>query len=630
MHKPFKHTTLQLKSVDRLGAGPGFRNSKPSYGGGVTNELKNLRDQTKTFTDEIKALSDTIPSVKESMQLFSSTFTDLKGSIKGAQAGLGALTGMLKKNADVMITMTKTVTAFERMNAKLNTSFKMGSEAAAVMGNALRANAKELKIGDDKLQKFAGSLKGMTGGFISSTQVLGDFGKKLLQTQTYIQNNLGLSEESAQKFELYARGMGQTGTAAIESLNEMTKAMATNAGMDATQMQAQIIEDIAGMGADLVFQYGRVPGELEKATMKARILGTSLEALNTAGTNMLNIESSIGSELEYQQLTGKRLLDQNGKSLTNEYRMATLKGDATKQAELMQTFLEEEGDNLENNMLARKKAAELFGMSEADLMRMRQQQKLVSDLGIDDIMKKAEGDLDKITTDMQAQGFTATEIKDVIAASDTRTTDERMEDHLKAIRANLVGDKFRGKEDQVTTDRTALEEILPARQEQYVKNIKDADSALGEISVGMESFKVAIQPALTGLGMMNKLTGKFGAEISNAANNLSSIIKVPVADIEEAAAAAEGADDLATGGFVSGPGTGTSDSIPARLSDGEYVINAAATRKYRPLLDKINKNPARMANGGGPMMSTNKMETLLSGILQAIKTSDFNFGSKQL
>lgn len=36
---------------------------------------------------------------------------------------------------------------------------------------------------------------------------------------------------------------------------------------------------------------------------------------------------------------------------------------------------------------------------------------------------------------------------------------------------------------------------------------------------------------------------------------------------------------FATGGFVSGPGTGTSDSINARLSDGEFVVNAAAVRK---------------------------------------------------
>ncbi|MDB4575351.1 tape measure protein [bacterium] len=44
----------------------------------------------------------------------------------------------------------------------------------------------------------------------------------------------------------------------------------------------------------------------------------------------------------------------------------------------------------------------------------------------------------------------------------------------------------------------------------------------------------------------------------------------------------------ATGGHVSGAGTGTSDSIPAMLSNGEYVINAAATSKYRSLLDRIN------------------------------------------
>nr|WP_318382483.1 hypothetical protein [uncultured Enterobacter sp.] len=36
----------------------------------------------------------------------------------------------------------------------------------------------------------------------------------------------------------------------------------------------------------------------------------------------------------------------------------------------------------------------------------------------------------------------------------------------------------------------------------------------------------------------------------------------------------------ADGGYISGPGTGTSDSIPARLSNGEYVINAASVQRY--------------------------------------------------
>lgn len=44
---------------------------------------------------------------------------------------------------------------------------------------------------------------------------------------------------------------------------------------------------------------------------------------------------------------------------------------------------------------------------------------------------------------------------------------------------------------------------------------------------------------------------------------------------------AEGAAiGMATGGYVQGPGSGTSDSIAARLSNGEYVMDAKTVRKY--------------------------------------------------
>lgn len=43
------------------------------------------------------------------------------------------------------------------------------------------------------------------------------------------------------------------------------------------------------------------------------------------------------------------------------------------------------------------------------------------------------------------------------------------------------------------------------------------------------------------------------------------------------------------GGFVDGPGTETSDSIPARLSRGEYVVRARAVRRLGvPFLDEVN------------------------------------------
>lgn len=56
---------------------------------------------------------------------------------------------------------------------------------------------------------------------------------------------------------------------------------------------------------------------------------------------------------------------------------------------------------------------------------------------------------------------------------------------------------------------------------------------------------------------------------------------------------------FSTGGHVSGPGTGTSDSIPARLSDGEFVVNAAATKRNRGLLEAINSNERVSVSGGG-------------------------------
>ena len=54
----------------------------------------------------------------------------------------------------------------------------------------------------------------------------------------------------------------------------------------------------------------------------------------------------------------------------------------------------------------------------------------------------------------------------------------------------------------------------------------------------------------------------------------------------------------ADGGLVSGPGGPRSDSILARLSHGEYVINAEATARNRDLLDAINSGKPGFASGG--------------------------------
>ena len=65
-----------------------------------------------------------------------------------------------------------------------------------------------------------------------------------------------------------------------------------------------------------------------------------------------------------------------------------------------------------------------------------------------------------------------------------------------------------------------------------------------------------------------------------------------------AATAAPSPSRFAVGGMVTGPGTGTSDSIPALLSNGEVVINANSAAMFGSLLSQINQ-----AGGGAPIQS---------------------------
>ncbi|MER6435419.1 phage tail tape measure protein [Streptomyces sp. NPDC001185] len=77
-------------------------------------------------------------------------------------------------------------------------------------------------------------------------------------------------------------------------------------------------------------------------------------------------------------------------------------------------------------------------------------------------------------------------------------------------------------------------------------------------------------------------------------------------------------------GLVSGPGTGTSDSIlglfasgaVGRVSDTEFVVNAQSTRKYLPLLTAINQNKIPgFASGGllGGFSYTPTAQAVLGG-----------------
>jgi hypothetical protein len=81
---------------------------------------------------------------------------------------------------------------------------------------------------------------------------------------------------------------------------------------------------------------------------------------------------------------------------------------------------------------------------------------------------------------------------------------------------------------------------------------------------------------------------------------------------------------MAGGGLVNGPGTSTSDSIPAMLSNGEFIMNAAAVRKFGAgFMAAINDGKMPSVMNVAPSIEPSRMSAgLTPGQLMAIAGSN--------
>jgi len=83
------------------------------------------------------------------------------------------------------------------------------------------------------------------------------------------------------------------------------------------------------------------------------------------------------------------------------------------------------------------------------------------------------------------------------------------------------------------------------------------------------------------------------------------------------------ASEFSGAGEVEGPGTGVSDSIPARLSDGEFVVTEEATSEIgADNLQTMMDDAERKASGGVTTRSTYQMGGLLENPSQPLEEED--------
>jgi hypothetical protein len=205
--------------------------------------------------------------------------------------------------------------------------------------------------------------------------------KDLLATTALLVQMQGLTAEEA-------HALYQTSVAMGIPMQNMTL-MAESLG-DELVSGKEIMKSLGATSKTVLFNLSKNPIQLVKAVKQAKLLGTTLDHINAAGDQLLNIESSLEAEMKANVLTGKHMN-------LNAAREAALRGDTVK---LMEEIAKQAGSAAEYEKMApfqRKAMAAALGLQSDELDGMMMKQKELESLGysqaeLDEKMKLSGAD----------------------------------------------------------------------------------------------------------------------------------------------------------------------------------------------------------------------------------------------
>lgn len=279
-----------------------------------------------------------------------------------------------------------------------------------------------------------------------------------------------------------------------------------------------------------------------------------------------------GSEQEYQlkmqQLDAQRAAELADKELTEQMKQAIV-DKYNKQMDDLVTQREQE--------ISEKQQEAVRVRMENEIMQM--QQSGASELEI--LQEQAEQKLEFLNSVQQQEGESEQEFLNRKLQANQEYLDAKQAIADKEVEIEQV--KFQAIE-TITSGLSSAFETLGENNKTFA--ILSKTLALAEIAINTGKALAA--------GIAQAQSVPFPANLAAIATTVATILS----NIATATKTVKSAK-FATGGLVTGPGTGTSDSIPAQLSNGEAVMTARATSMFAPLLSSFNQ-----MGGGVPINVT--------------------------
>ena len=441
--------------------------------------LKHQPRHGRGLRDDLDGVGDAAAATTNAFFKLQGAYGELNESANNLVRGFERQQAVNQKLISDFEAAAKASLYLELRNKDLQKAFGTNSIIAAKLSENIQKIATKFGYAGKEAQKYAMAVKNIAPTLDQINVKNQNYLDGLMGVQRVLTTNLGLTDDQAASYTGLATQNGKNAVEMLKSTQQLADFLDPSGGMGYFKM---ITEGLAETTEDLQLQYGKIPNNLALATLRAKSLGLTMDQITSAGESLLDIESSIGSELEYQLLSGKRLVDEvSGKSLTNAYREATIRGDAAEQANTLNKILEQESDVLQNNLFARQQMSQLLGIDEASLSRALQKKKLLEESGAE-VLFDLEGDeLKKAAESMVANGAIAEDtFNKIVELSDTRTTDEKMVEQLTAVAENTSVLKS-GQVSAVAQVQQSLDGIVKGKMTDAMINLSDnALQAIGK------------------------------------------------------------------------------------------------------------------------------------------------------
>ncbi len=245
------------------------------------------------------------------------------------------------------------------------------------------------------------------------------------------------------------------------------------------------------------------------------------------------------------------------------------------------------------------KEAQLRGASQKELDMLREKLQLIKDTHaytMDNIEKTAAANANSAQTDYlnkKAEWQAQYDTSSTVGKMGMDAEDDLEKGKAKANKAESYEEKVRLMNEALQKYDEEQQKINTISKLQQTSNqlAKDFSGAITDWITGAQSFGDA----------MKSILQQLISQLIQAAI-YATIVAACTGGGGGFAARWKGAfgKAFATGGSVAGPGTGTSDSIPAMLSNGEYVLNAQAVDRLGvPFLNGLNTGRLRGFASGG-------------------------------